>query len=124
VKKRAYFVGLTILGCIFFFVGCFQNEKNDEAHSIDNHASFLATILEVYDSSILVMPNEGEGELRSADQISVSTGKAELYDETGNEISTSMFKQGMEVKIVYDGAIAESYPAQIHHCYEIQVITE
>lgn len=66
--------------------------------------SFKAEILEVLESSILVKPLEGENELNSSDKISIGLSKIEV---PFNLVS------GQIVEIVYDGMIAESYPAQI-----------
>lgn len=64
---------------------------------------FEATVLEIYDGSVLVQPVEGSGELRSADQITFGTKDLEKLDVA----------VGDRVKIVYNGHIMESYPAQI-----------
>ena len=65
--------------------------------------SFVATVLEIRDTSILVEPVEGEDELRSADQISFNT--KDLVD-----IDVEV---GSVVQVTYTGFIMESYPAQI-----------
>ena len=65
--------------------------------------SFVAKILEVYDSSVLVQPVEGSPELRSADQITFGTKDLEKLDVA----------VGDWVEIFYGGEIMESYPAQI-----------
>ena len=57
---------------------------------------FQATVLEVKENSILVEPFEGEPEM----------------------------EEGTEVRVVYNGEIAESYPAQIHHVFAIYLIDE
>ncbi len=65
--------------------------------------SFLATVLELNDSSALVQPAEGEAELRSADQIHFGIADLDKID----------VRVGSDVKIYYTGGIMESYPAQI-----------
>lgn len=65
--------------------------------------SFVATVLEVYDGSVMVQPVEGSSELRSADKI---TFGIKNLDDIGHEV-------GDQVKIYYGGEIMESYPAQI-----------
>jgi len=64
--------------------------------------SFVAKVLENYGNSALVEPLEGEWERSSADQISCSF-------QTGG----SLPEAGKYIRVVYDGQIMESYPAQI-----------
>ena len=65
---------------------------------------FIATVLELSGSSVLVQPVDGEEELQSSDKISVNT--ASLGD-IGAEV-------GSDVVIYYTGGIMETYPAQIN----------
>lgn len=65
--------------------------------------SFLATVLELSVVSALVEPLEGEVVLRSSDRIRFSVKGLEGIG----------VEQGDIVEIFYDGAIRESYPAQI-----------
>ena len=64
-----------------------------------------ATVLEVYEKSVLVEPFEGEEELLSSDQVVVNTDV-----ESTHEIPE--MEEGTTVRIVYNGDIAETYPAQ------------
>ena len=64
---------------------------------------FIAEIIELGENSVIVEPLEGETERQSSDRISFGTAELE---EIGAEVGTI-------VEIIYDGAIAESYPAQI-----------
>ena len=100
---------LCLLGVVIFLVACSQTQDNDQ--DVDLGETYL-----------MVTPNEGETELRSADRITVSIEEAKILDKEGNEMDKSIFNEGMEVEIVYDGAIAESYPAQILNCYEIRML--
>lgn len=65
---------------------------------------FVATVVEMNGSSVLVQPVEGEGALRSSDQIRLSITK---LGDIGAEV-------GSTVEISYTGGIMESYPAQIN----------
>lgn len=77
--------------------------------------AFNAVVSEAGDKHLLVRPVEGESILRSADLISVSkTIEAEK--------TLPVIQEGDEVRIVYDGTVAESYPAQVHRVYDIQLI--
>jgi len=117
-----HFFSLMFLGMLVLFTACSGVEDEDPAFDLEGKVSFGATILEVQKNYLLVSPKEGESELRSADRITVATNEAILLDEEGREIEYSMFKEGMEVEIVYDGMIAESYPAQISTCYEVRIV--
>lgn len=69
--------------------------------------SFEALILEIHEDSLLVEPGEDTPERRSSDKILVSLeglSREELTELTA----------GQRILVIYDGAIAESYPAQIH----------
>lgn len=74
--------------------------------------SFVATVLEVYDGSILVQPDASSNEILSSDKIYVSTNVV-----TSNPVP--VLKAGDIVSIVYDGTILESYPAQINSTISI-----
>ena len=67
---------------------------------------FIATIIGVYDGSILVEPEEGTNERRSSDKISMGIKRP-------TNGSNDFYVVGNKVKITYNGMIMESYPAQI-----------
>lgn len=73
---------------------------------------FQAKILEIHDGYYLVEPVEGSAELNSADRITVPMVNMDpsLEPEVGDML-----------EIIYDGAIAESYPAQIMNVFSISV---
>jgi hypothetical protein len=112
---------LIILMCIMLVLtvlaGCGSSKEKDET-------SFTATVLEIGESYLLVEPVEGSDELRSADKIRVSIGGATLLDSQDKEITVDDIEVGDKVEIVYNGVIAESYPAQINKCYRIKVLRE
>ena len=66
--------------------------------------SFIATVLEINDSSVLVEPVEGEDELHSSDEITFSTKNLQNIE----------VEVGSVVQVNYTGGIMESYPAQIN----------
>lgn len=70
-------------------------------------ASFRGRITELNDSYIIVEPLEGESIRRSADRISIGTGKV-------LEFIPDILPVGTLIEIVYDGNINETYPAQIN----------
>lgn len=78
---------------------------------------FNATVLEVNERNILVEPLEGEDERRSASQIYVST-------DVISTIPVPELQKGDEVRIVYNGEIQETYPAQISKVFAIYSLDE
>ena len=88
---------------VLTLIGCTSEDK----------ATFQATILEIQDGYYLVEPVEGSTELNSADQITVPMVNINPSQEP---------KVGDTLEIVYDGVIAESYPAQINTVYSISVV--
>ncbi len=87
----------------------FGNDKNksvDELWRIESKdfsRSFLAEIIEIGESSVLVSPLEGETEKDCCDQISFSTDKLEKLH----------ISEGTVVRVTYSGDIMTSYPAGI-----------
>jgi len=93
-----------------FIVGAVADTNND---SIDNdykkteeQYEFTATIIEAYESSILVEPEEGTNERKSSDKISMGITRP-------TNGTNDFYVVGNKVKITYNGMIMESYPAQI-----------
>ena len=78
----------------------------------NERVTFTATVLEVYDRSVLVEPTAGSRELRSADRIDVSLS-------VRDNVSVPQMKAGDIVEIIYDGMIQETYPAGIPCVYAI-----
>jgi len=84
-------------------------------NTVVDEPNFCGIVDQVYEQSILVRVNEDEGEIKSSDLMSVSLD-VELKD------SMTYFEIGDEVRIYYDGSIAESYPAQINKVYAIILV--
>ena len=74
--------------------------SDDEVHT------FIGTIIEAYDNSIVVEPGEDTIERKSSDKISMG-----IERPTSGIID--FYVVGNKVKITYNGNINESYPAQI-----------
>lgn len=96
--------------------GCSDSMSKEET-------SFFAIVLENSESGILVEPEEGSAELNSADRITIRTSGAKVYDAREQEIAREDLQIGDQVQIFYDGQIAESYPAQVHKCYRIKLVS-
>ncbi len=92
LATRIIICSIFIMLCLL--VGCSDQEEEE--------FSFVATVLENNQSSLLVEPVEGSIELSSSDRFVVHVGD----DITAIAV-------GDQVMIVYSGEIAESYPAQI-----------
>lgn len=105
IKKKHHYLPLIILIIILILLtGCIPMNMNN----VVKEPNFSGIIEEVYEKSILVKVNEGI----SSDLVSVSLD-LKLKD------SITDFYLGEEVRIYYDGNIAESYPAQINNVYTI-----
>ena len=95
-----------------------KNETDSSSSQTGNYNPYFnATVLEVYKNSVLVEPFEGSNELKSADKITVST----------NVVSTHPvpeLKNGMQIRIVYNGTIEETYPANIPTAFAIYELKE
>ena len=100
---KKFFCILMSLAVLFSFTAC-NGETNDTV-------TFQATIVEIHDNYYLVEPVEGSAELNSADRITVPMTSMDVSSEVGDIL-----------EIAYDGAIAETYPAQITNVYSIRVV--
>lgn len=105
MKKTLWFF---LLLCMICMTGCGNEAKNPY---------FNASVLEVYENSVLVEPFEGSDELKSADQIDVNTEVISTHEVPEMEAGTT-------IRIVYNGDIAESYPAQINTVFAIYLVDE
>lgn len=77
-------------------------------------AEFEARVIQVNENFLLIEPSEGEEELRSSDQISVSADDAGELD----------LKEGDIIRVTYNGEIMETYPARLGEVYSIEAVTE
>jgi hypothetical protein len=111
VAKRIIICSIFIMMCIF--VGCSSQEEKG--------ISFIATVLENNQSSLLVEPAEGSVELSSSDRFVAHVGEAIITDPQGNKVDITAVLVGRKVMITYSGEIAESYPAQIW-CSQVQLM--
>lgn len=81
------------------------NETNANINDEEQY-QFVGKIIEAYDNSIIVKPEEGTNERKSSDKISMK-----IIRPT-NGIN-DFYVIGNKVRITYNGNIMESYPAQI-----------
>ena len=106
---------ILMIGAILILSGCSHPENN-------NKTLLVATILENNGSYLVVEPIKGSVELNSADKIKVSIGNNTVLESKDKKISVEHIEIGHKVEILYDGTIAESYPAQINNCYSVQIL--
>jgi len=78
---------------------------------------FDATVLEVTEGSVLVQPFDNSNERKSASQIWVST-------KTSSSVPPPDLYEDLHIRIVYDGMIQETYPAQINNVYAIYLYAD
>lgn len=90
---------------VYFFPDNFKGIDSLWYYEEDEiECTFIATVLEINESSVLVEPVEGEEELNSSDEITFSTTNLEDIEA----------EVGSVVQVTYTGGIMESYPAQIN----------
>ena len=82
------------------------NETNVNINN-DEQYQFVGTIIKVHDNSIIVEPEEGSIERKSSDKISIR------IDRPTNG-TNDFYVVGNKVKVIYNGTMMESYPAQIN----------
>lgn len=80
-----------------------RGDGSDDLDTAMDTVTFAGTIIELNDDSAIVEPFEGEAIRGSADKISIDLGSS---DET--------FAVGDTIEVEYDGAVMESYPAQVN----------
>lgn len=108
MKKLLFCLVITLV----IITGCSQQKDRE---NLADKANFAGIVIEVNDQSILVKVNEDEEEINSSDLMSVLLNAEE-------DDSNTDFDIGDEVRIYYDGTIAESYPAQINKVYAIMLV--
>lgn len=110
--KKTFPIVAALFFSFFFLYGC---EQKMNMNNVVNQPSFQGVVTEVNEQSILVAVNEGEAAYKSSDLITVSLD-VQLKD------GLSEYSMGDEVKVYYDGSIAESYPAVVSVVYAIVII--
>lgn len=90
---------------IYFFPNNFKSIDSlwySEKDKVE--ASFVATVLEINDSSVVVQPEQDSAILTSGDKVTFGISKL-------NNIAAEV---GSTVQVIYTGEVMESYPVQIH----------
>lgn len=116
-KKPAFWIILIALIVCVAVAVCFltdpisEDDPNPSLPITEDASSFWAEVLEINGNSLLVRPEPGAWEASSADKITLSVPDGCAIPAVGDR-----------VHIVYDGQLACSYPAQIHHCTSISIV--
>jgi len=85
--------------------------------------SFYANVLENADNYLLVEGiSENDINHRSQFTVSLKNKDSSVLDINGISINLSDIPQGCLVKIIYDGIVRETYPAQIDGVISIQIL--
>ena len=118
-KKPAFWIVVAaIVACVVVAVCFLTNPKTSASDQVSlpldiqdpNASQFVATVLEVHDTYLMVVP-EGGSLLSYSDQVEVSLA--------GLEIPPSL-QAGETVLIVYDGYVQEVYPPRISTAYRVE----
>ena len=94
---------ILIIICGFITIclaGC--NNKIPLKYGIKETKTFIATIIECNENSMIVIPNQDEDEYKSSDKFRI---------EFAGDYNSC--QESDKVKVTYVGGINESYPAQI-----------
>lgn len=94
-----------------------QYSKTEKSVQPGANPYFNAEVLEVTEKSILVKPDDDSKETKSADKIYVSL-------DVISEIPVPTINAGDRVRVIYNGEIAETYPAQINNVFVIYLLGE
>lgn len=89
-------------------------EYNDAVAHENKNPYFEAEVLEIYEKTALVEPLENEEIRKTADKITISL-------ETVSTLATPELQTGDIIRIIYNGTIEESYPANIPTVFSIIV---
>lgn len=99
-----------IMSLLVSYIGD-QKEALEETNA-PNEAVMRAVVMQVYKNSLGVM------EIKNNEEAGT------LYTVSFAEEGDIGFKPKQEINIYYDGTIAETYPAQIHHVNKIEILKD
>ena len=107
-KKPAFWVIVTALILCITAAVCFLTDP-----VTGENVEFIGTVIGTYQTYIAVEPHPDSNEAKSSKQIHVTLPE-----------NTPAIQNGDTVRIVYDGSILESSPAQITSATKIEVLTD
>lgn len=108
---------ISIALCFFGIISMVACSKEMDMHTVLQEQNFTGVVLEVHDETILAKVNAEEDVYKSSDLVSVSLD-VQIPD------GLSEYSVGDEVRVYYNGEIAESYPAQVTTVYAITIVEE
>lgn len=131
-------VGLLFILILFVFTACFErdvlepvnnggpiraeNPVTDKNPMDEKKVIMDAIVFENNTTYLSVVDMEEWKESGLISEIHVGVSDVELLDKDGNEMEITEFKKGFHIKIEFNGAIMESYPAQLGETYSIRMI--
>ena len=95
-------------------IGDADNSTNIQAGS---NPYFNAEVIETGSNHIVVKPDPDSDELKTAGKIAVSL-------DVVSKVPVPEFQTGDRVRVVYNGEIAETYPAKINNVFAIYLLSE
>lgn len=101
-----------IVGTLSLLGSYIGQQKEILTENEENQTIMKAVVIQVYEKALGVM------EIKENDE------PGTLYTVSFAEEGDIGFKQNQEVNIYFDGTIAESYPAQIHHVNKIEILKD
>lgn len=105
---------ITISDLDAFEIKYSRQTKSDD---VNVNPYFNGEVIEVKEKSITVKPDADSNESKSADRITVSL-------DVISEIPVPNFNVGDRVRVIYNGEIAETYPASINKVFVIYLLGE
>ena len=121
-KKPAFWIVVAAIVACAVVAVCFltnpRTSANDQVSlptdmQDPNASQFVATVLEVHDTYLMVAPEGGSSAASSADKIEIALKERESWP---------IPQVGNTVLIVYDGYIQETYPARITTVYRVEIM--
>lgn len=119
------FALLLVIGVVLILFFHHNTERQPKDPLVDSKSVapyFNATVIEIYDNSILVESFVDTDNIKCGEKVIVST------NVSNDSFSVPDLEIGTEIAVFYDGTIRETSPAQINKVYNIflydELITE
>ena len=114
-KRFSYIITFCVLVLLLFLTSCSKSSDNT------TELSFTANVVSLNEDTLLVRPDHGTAEEKVCNQIYVPVD-TQIMNKNGDTLDLQGLAKASQVKIVYDGVLDGSDPAQIKHCYKIIVL--
>lgn len=118
--KKKNITSVLALICIFalitaFFTGCAKVAAESSTET-NNENVISARIVTAKDGNLLITSNSG--------LYFISAEKGTAISKNGKSLNAADLKPGMDIQIVFDGMVLETYPAQIPNVETIKITAE